>query len=123
MKKAPKVEYGIAITKPWSKEMYDHNDEVAEIVKDRVKAMWIEAMNQYQAELGEEFMSDADWMQAPAEMIKIQKAVTGYGFGSGYGIAEVSLCVEEELEYAPLYRLNEIAEDLELDLKKGFVGF
>jgi hypothetical protein len=25
MKKEAKVEYGITITKPWSKEMYDHN--------------------------------------------------------------------------------------------------
>ena len=29
-KKQPKVEYGIEITKPWSKEMYDHNDKISE---------------------------------------------------------------------------------------------
>jgi hypothetical protein len=29
----------------------------------------------------------------------------------------------QELEDAPFYRLNEIAEELELELEKGFVGF
>jgi hypothetical protein len=29
----------------------------------------------------------------------------------------------QELEDAPFYRLNEIVEDLELELEKGFVGF
>jgi hypothetical protein len=29
MKKEAKVEYGIQITKPWSPEMYAHNEEVA----------------------------------------------------------------------------------------------
>ena len=31
MAKAKKVEFGIEITKPWSKEMYAHNDEVQEL--------------------------------------------------------------------------------------------
>ena len=124
MKKEAKVEYGITITKPWSREMYDHNDEVAEIVRDRVNAIWIAAVNQCQDELGEEFMSDVDWMQATPEMIKIQKAVTCYGFGSGYSIAEVEQQVVSEIEDSAYYRLKEIAEDLELlnaqDI--GFVG-
>jgi hypothetical protein len=37
-KKEPKYEYGIEITKPWSKEMYDHNDKVLEIAKQNVQA-------------------------------------------------------------------------------------
>jgi hypothetical protein len=56
-------------------------------------------------------------------MIKIQKAVLCHGFGSGYSIEYVSLRVEEELEDAPYYRLKEIAEELDITLKKGFVGF
>ena len=43
MKKEAKVEFGITITKPWSKAMYDHNDAVAEAVKVNVHEMWISA--------------------------------------------------------------------------------
>ena len=32
-KKKPIVKYGIEVTKPWSKQMYDHNDMVAEKVE------------------------------------------------------------------------------------------
>ena len=28
--------YGIKITKPWSKEMYDHNDKVADLMKAEI---------------------------------------------------------------------------------------
>ncbi len=97
MKKAAKVEFGITITKPWSKEMYDHNEMVADVVRQQVSAMWEEE--------------------------EIQRAITACGFGYGYSVAEVAHVIDGELENAPLYRLNEIAEDLELDLKVGFVGF
>ena len=40
MKKEKRVEFGIEIVKPWSREMYDHNDEVAEVVKAKVHALW-----------------------------------------------------------------------------------
>lgn len=36
-KKQPKVHYGIEITKPWSREMYDHNDKVADLMKEQIK--------------------------------------------------------------------------------------
>ena len=124
MKKEKKVEFGIEITKPWSKEMYDHNDRVAEQVKAAVHQMWMDACNKFQAEMGEEFMSDMEWIsEAPKSLKDIQVAITGYGFRYGYDVASVSSIVEEDLEDAPYYRLKEIAEDLELDLKQGFVGF
>jgi hypothetical protein len=31
--------------------------------------------------------------------------------------------VAQEIEEAPYYRLNEMVEELELELEKGFVGF
>ena len=33
MKKKPEIKYGIEIVKPWSSEMYDHNDVVSEEMK------------------------------------------------------------------------------------------
>ena len=55
---------------------------------------------------------------------KIKKiTMPGVRFGYGYSIADVARQVEEEIEDAPYYRLKDIAEELELDLKVGFVGF
>ena len=129
MKKAAKVEYGIQITKPWSREMYDHNDAVAEVVKSKVHAMWAMAYEgaerDYKSydEGNEEAFQNLDWDAMASEvMIDIQKAVTCYGFGFGYTVGQVAETVEDEIEDAPYYRLKDIAEELGLELEKGFVG-
>ena len=127
MKKEPKVEYGITITKPWSKEMYDHNDQVAEIVKTKVYEMWVEAFMKLVESLDDEEgfeteVLDLDWLSATGEMQAIQSAVTCYSFGSGYTVGDVSIEVEQEVENAAYFRLNEIAEELEIKLEKGFIG-
>ena len=125
MKKEVKVEYGIQIVKPWSREMYDHNDDVAEIVREKVAAMFAAALTEYEKEFDEDEDLDLDWMDwegASDEMKAIQKAVTCYSFGFGYSIAAVAERVADELESAPFYRLKDIAEDLGLELEKGFVG-
>jgi len=129
MKKTPKVEYGIQITKPWSREMYDHNDEVAEVVKAKIHAMWVAAYESEEKELEAEEEDYVGFLEmqwedmASEEMKRIQKAVTCYGFGFGYSVEDVSLRVEEELDIAAFFRLKEIAEELDIELEKGFVGF
>jgi len=132
MKKEKRVEFGIEITKPWSAEMYDHNDEVAAAVKAKVHEMWIEAYEEleefveaYDDDCDEDPISfrDINWDFATEKMIEIQKAVTCYGFGSGYTIGKVADTVEQEIEDAPYFRLKAIAEELGLELEKGFVGF
>jgi hypothetical protein len=132
MKKAKKVEFGIEITKPWSAEMYAHNEAVAEEVKAKVLAMWNEAYEKleefveaYDDECDEDEISlqDIDWDFATEKMVEIQKAITCYGFGFGYTVGQVAERVEAEIEDAPLYRLKDIAEELGLELEKGFVGF
>lgn len=128
MKKAAKVEYGIQITKPWSREMYDHNDEVADVVRAAVHQMWMAAWNECEREVTDmdeqgDLLCYMEWDVASDEMKRIQTAVTGYGFGFGYSVEDVSLQVEEDIESAPYYRLKDIAEELEIKLEKGFVGF
>lgn len=123
MKKEKKIVYGIEIVKPWSKEMYDHNEMVAEAVRILVTQRWENELNAFEETLGE-FAEDVEWIsEAPKSLKDIQRAITCYGFGYGYDVERVSRIVEQELEDAPLYRLNDIAADLELDLKVGFVGF
>ena len=123
MKKEAKVEFGITITKPWSKAMYDHNDAVADLVRNEVEALWIAELMKFQEATGESFMSDVEWIDAPEALKDIQTAVTCYGFGYGYDVAAVAEIVMQELEDAPYFRLKDIVEDLGLKLEKGFVGF
>lgn len=123
MKKEAKVEFGITITKPWSSEMYDHNDAVAEIVRETVLGMWNVAITEFQENVGESDLSDAEWISVGDDLRDIQTAITCYGFGYGYDVEAVSERVMNELENAPSYRLKEIAEELGIELEKGFVGF
>jgi hypothetical protein len=131
MKKEAKVEYGIQIVKPWSVAMYDHNEQVADEVKDRVLEIWEDAMilaqeffdSQLEDDQIDSRFVDSDWDNANEAMINIQKAVTCYGFGDGYTIEEVDIDVKNTIENAALYQLKEIADELDIELEKGFVGF
>jgi len=129
MKKEAKVEYGIAIVKPWSREMYDHNDLVADIVRNEIESRWIAELMKLQEaydvydEGNEVEMLELDWDCASEEMVAIQKAITCYGFGFGYTIETVAERVMQELDEAPYFRLKEMAEELCIELDKGFVGF
>ena len=118
-KKKEKVfQHGIEITKPWSKEMYAHNDKVATEVRDEIWERWAKAV--LDANIDKE---DAWEYAATEEMEDIQTAVTCYGFGSGFTIGAVEDEVVTEMENLPYYRLNEVVEDLEIELEEGFVGF
>ena len=41
------IKYGIKITKPWSKEMYDHNDKVADIMKKNIEKSIVKHQNDF----------------------------------------------------------------------------
>ena len=129
MKKEPKVEYGIQITKPWSPEMYNHNELVADLVRNEIESSLIAEIYvlQEMIESDDEDIDtqvlDLDWDQVPDSLRRLQLAVTCYGFGSGYTVGEVMDQVYEELDNAPLYRLNEMVDELDIKLEKGFVGF
>ena len=131
MAKAKKVEFGIEITKPWSKEMYDHNDEVQELVVGIITKMWRDEMadvrTAWEEEMSdEEFEPDfeeAEWSHFDEGILKdIQTAVTYSGF-MNYSVVDVEEQVLNELETAAYWRLNEMVEELDLKLEKGFVGF
>ena len=140
MTKAKKTQYGIEITKPWSKEMYAHNEDVMEAAKEQICKMWEQAYNvaeeEYEREMQtdrsftgisgvhyEEF-GDIEWVEGKTEFLdEIQRVVTCYGFGFGFDMNTVFESVQEELENAPYYRVNEMVEELGIELDKGFVGF
>ena len=131
MAKAKKVEFGIEITKPWSKEMYAHNDEVQEVVVGIITKMWRDEMADVRTEWEEEMsdeefepdFEDAEWSHLNEGILSdIQTAVTCYGF-LNYSVVDVEQIVLDELETAAYWRLNEMVEELDLKLEKGFVGF
>ena len=115
MKKEKKVVYGIEITKPWSAEMYNHNRGVAEEVAGQLRDILTSLVAKVD-------VTDYWGLVEPA-FIQFQTAVTCYGFADNFLISRVVETIELEIEEAPLYRLNEIAEELGLELEKGFVGF
>ena len=41
------IKYGIKITKPWSKEMYEHNDKVADMMKKNIEKSIVEHQNDF----------------------------------------------------------------------------
>ena len=124
------MKYGIKITKPWSKEMYAHNEEVKETVVNEVRDRWEiayqEAEQDFLDNLEEDqqgmLFEDGDWSNANQVMQEIQEAVTIVNFGSGFEVKDVTEEVEDTLDDAPFYRLKEIAEELELELEEEFIG-
>lgn len=131
-RKEPKFEYGIEITRPWNRAMYDHNDRVAALVRDIVKGMWEFEFSKAEQEFIEFLDEDQDGLQfsdqeyehgATEELVRIQKAVTLYSIGFGYNMQDIEDEVIREIEDAPYFRLNEIVDELGIELAEGFVGF
>ena len=100
-KKSPKVQYGIEITKPWSREMYDHNDMISEEMKKNIIQKW-EALI-YNIDL------ETDWIEFEDEssISKLQRGICYSGFGSGYTLGQVDREFRDEVENMPSYQLHE----------------
>ena len=137
MKKAKEVKYGIEITKPWSKEMYAHNEKVGEDIKTQILKKWNEAMEQAKLEYDEntceieaeengyeiEPFLEREYTDVQTEELRnLQKDITCYGFGMGFSMEDVDEEVRDELENAASYRLKEMAEDMQLELEQEFIG-
>ena len=122
------VKYGIQITKPWSKEMYEWNDKVLLKTKDAITALWKQgyasAEEDYYEFYGKDYdikFEDSNWSQeSNGIMEEIQKSVTFAGYGSGYTIYDVEKDVFQELEVAPYWHVKQMAE--ELYIEEMFIG-
>jgi len=131
MAKVKKVEFGIEITKPWSKEMYAHNEEVEETLRERIVEMWDEAYGEAEADFNSYLEDDqqgmmfgeSDPLNFNEAMQNIQTAITCYSFGGGYEVDEIVERMWIDFDNAPTYRLKEISEDLDIKLGKTFIGF
>jgi hypothetical protein len=98
MKKKNEIKYGIEITKPFSKDMYSHNDMVAKEMKFNIKDAWHnEAIK---------FMGDDEW-PTEGKIVEIQSYVCAVGYGEGFTINEVERDFYSELDNMPNWQLHE----------------
>ena len=100
-KKEPTFAYGIEITKPFSKEMYDHNDMVAKEMRKNI-------LNQWEA-LTYRIDKDLDWesIEEDSNIVKLQKGVCYSGYGSGYTFGDVDKEFRNELDMMQNWQLHE----------------
>jgi hypothetical protein len=96
------VKYGIEITRPWNPAMYDHNDEVAELMKAELLI---------KLELAKE-TEDEELLRNVANIIHPS------GYGSGFEFEDIYNDAIRELEMVQNYWLN---EEYPYGVKKGIV--
>jgi hypothetical protein len=112
VKKQNEVKYGIEITKPWSIEMYDHNDEISIIVKRNIeKALF-------------EILRDED----EVALRKISKSICAFSFGDGYSFTNIYDETIRQLGMVENFWLNDIYDDTVVDgfcpkLDVFFIGY
>ena len=124
--KVPSIyKYGIEITKPFSKEMYDHNDKVSVIMKANILSAWIKLLDEFG-----DFDMDTEWcvISDDSDIAKLQKEICYSGFGGGYTISNVDKEVRDELENMANYQLAEnypyiVKLGLVKDFGVGMIGY
>ncbi len=84
-KKAPTYQYGIEITKPFSKDMYSHNDTVAEEMKRNILSEIHLAYSQAMGDIAANGGSDA----GEKRLRKIVQTIEGYSYGDGYELDDI----------------------------------
>ena len=92
-KKAKTFMYGIEITKPWSKEMYAHNERTAEHLKDQILTAF-----------------QKTYMSGTIQELKLRDiahVICGCIFGEGFSIDDIKERTIKEIVNMPLYLLHE----------------
>ena len=100
-KKSPEIKYGIEITKPFSREMYEHNDKVASEMKANIMHHWNLLVDRL-LKNSDYYSLDTEWNERLInddcpELIKLQRGVCYSGFGGGYTIQDVCNEFSQEL--------------------------
>ena len=109
MSKFKKI-YGIEITKPFSREMYDHNDKVASEMKANLMHHWNLLVNRL---LENDYYSmDTEWNERLInddcpELVKLQRGVCYSGYGEGYTIQDVCDEFKSEVDSMQNWQLHD----------------
>ena len=100
-KKVNQIKYGIEITKPFSKEMYAHNDKVAQEMKANILNKWNALIHEIDHETDWEDFGDEE------SVVKLQKLVCYSGYGSGYTLGDVNDEFIKELDMMANWQLHQ----------------
>jgi len=127
VKKSNPIHFGIEVTKPHSKDMYNHNDKVAKELKSNILKAWtLLIKNNMQAN---KFKMSTDWSEIndDSNLVKLQKNVMYSGYGDGYTVAMVDEEFERELDMMANWQLHEVYahacfEGLVPRVKQGMIG-
>jgi hypothetical protein len=116
------TQYGIEITKPFSKQMYEHNDKVAEEMKANIVKQWNALIHKIDPETDWENFGDDE------NVVKLQKGICYSGFGGGYTLGDVDEEVQREIDMMQNWQLHEeyaylCFKGLVPRTKYGMVGF
>ena len=104
------MKYGIEITKPWSKEMYDHNDKVAKLMKAEILLSIKSNKNNFD------------------KLNELMVLCGGIKYGSGFDIDDLYQDVKQEVDNVQNYWLNEeypyaVSQGLVNDVDLKFIGY
>ena len=102
-KKTPKIQYGIEITKPHSKEMYAHNDKVAEEMRINIE---YEIRNAHRRAIGT-VAANGGMDKGEEDLRNIVRSFTGYAFGDGYDLEDIKNEGIKTLHDAANWQLHE----------------
>ena len=102
--------YGIKITKPWSKEMYDHNDKVADIMKKNIEKSIVKHQNDFD------------------KLNELMVLCGGIQYGDGFDISDLYNDVVSQIDNVQNYWLNEeypyyVKKGLVSDIDLEFIGY
>mgnify|MGYP003155064505 CR=1 FL=1 len=120
-KKSNPIHFGIEVTKPHSKDMYNHNDKVAKELKSNILKQWNTIIKRLDMDSPWHLLSD------DSQIVKLQKNVMYSGYGDGYTVALVDEEFKRELDMMANWQLHEVYahacfEGLVPRVKQGMIG-
>tara|TARA_B100001564_G_C20443311_1_gene579945 strand:+ start:263 stop:718 length:456 start_codon:yes stop_codon:yes gene_type:complete len=113
-KKTPTFQYGIEITKPHSKQMYNHNDNVAAEMKAIIIKAWESALDKLFNGYSKRTYMESDWafIKEDTALVKLQKLVCYSSYGNGFTIGDVDNEIRKEVELAENWRMHELYQEM-----------
>ena len=129
-KKTNPIHFGIEVTKPHSKDMYNHNDKVAKELKSNILKAWDSALDELFNGYSKQTYMESDWnfIKEDTKLVKLQKCICYSGYGDGYTIGDVHTEFCDEVDMMANWQLHEVYayacfEGLVPKTKQGMVGF
>lgn len=107
------TQYGIQITRPWNKEMYEHNDKVSSTMKEAIF----------------EALTKAYKLDNEDDVRIISKAICAYGHGHGYDLDGIYADACRELDMTQNHWLDSscwpdlVKAGIVQDIPTKFVGY